>query len=511
MAIKVTPGVVIDGQAVACTVDALDDAPVAVEGLEIDWGRSEYGDPSTDPASLTMTLLDATDTWAARIRESRAVGLTVSVTWTAHPLDPGGIAGRPVTMFRGRIQKAVARPLDDRRTDDGRRRWRIVLTVADRTADLGNAIAGPEPWERETMLSRAIKVRDLGLAGGSGIEQVYFWPGYQSSWCAPLDVKNKSALTLIAELYESMGNDSYAYDPADNVVRQAIRLSQPMTVHLGAFDDDLGAVYPVPNDIDVDGVTYVGVSLGGCELEGVPEVVADPATDINRLECSWEDQLVDHGDVKTVIENVDPGDARRVMAWSSWFDDGIVIDPTLANVWERVREEGRRPRHPDITTRPTHVFPTNRLALWTLQTWENTRPAYIAGSLAYQWLLGAAPAYSPVVAPIGGTTTFDPVRGWSTTMHVHWIHNSAASAASASWSSLRQVRTTYSTPSVPWWYALLGIPAPAPVPVGSPTPERDLTWGEAAAEAGYRFADSVTWGDLRHVPDTGTQIIDHLD
>ena len=33
----------------------------------------------------------------------------------------------------------------------------------------------------------------------------------------------------------------------------------------------------------------------------------------------------------------------------------------------------------------------------------------------------------------------------------------------------------------------------------------------AAADAGYRWADSVTWGDLRNVPDTGTQIIDHLD
>lgn len=511
MAIKVVPTVTIDGRPVACTADRLDVEPVVIDGFNIDWGRNEYGNPSTSPASLTLNITDATGEWATAIRTTRAVGLPVVVTWTAHPLDPGGVPAPPVTMFRGRIQKARAVPMDDRTTTDGRRRWRVELTVADRTADYGNGLAGPAPWDSETMLSRAVKVRDLGVAAGSGIEHVYFWPDYRGATLSPLDVKGKSGLTLLAELYASLGNDSYAYDPDENVIRQAIRLSQPMSIHLGAFDDDLGAVYPVPSDIVVDGVTYPGVSLGGCELEGVPEVVADPATDINRLECSWEDQHTGWNDVTTVLENVDPGDARRVMAWSTWLGDGLTVDPTLANVWERVREEGRRPRHPDITTRPTHTFPTSRLALWTLQTWENTRPAYIAGSLAYQWLLGDEPAYSPVVAPIGGKTSFDPVRGWSTTMHVHWIHNSAGPSASATWSSLQQVRSSYSTPSCPWWYPLLGIPCPPPVAVGEPTPERDLTWGEAAAGSGYRWASSVTWGDLRHVPDTGTQIIDHLD
>lgn len=510
MAIKVVPSVFIGGVEVACTADRLDDAPVAIRGLEFKWGREDYQTAATSPASLELFVTDVTGAWAQRIREARAIGTTVEVYWTPYPVDLPGVAGRPVRMFRGRIQSARAVPMD-RLAADGRRRWEIELTAADRTADYGNALAPPGEWPVETMLDRAVKIRNLGTAAGAGIEAVYFWPGYESSTTWPLDVKGKDGLGLLSEFYASMGNDSYSYDPAENVIRQAIRLSQSMTVHLGSFDDDRGAVYPVPSDIIVDGVTYPGVALGGCQLEGTPEVVADAATDINRLECAWKDWATEHKDITTVRENVNPGDARRVLAWSSWLRRGETIDATLDNVWNRAREEGRRPRHPDITTTPTHTFPTNRLALWTLQTWENTRPAYIAGSAAYQWLLGSEPAYSPIVAPIGGTTSFDPVDGWSTTMRVHWIHNSATAAPSATWTSLRQVRVTTSTPSVPWWYALLGIPTPPPVSVGQPTPERDLTWGEAAAGAGYRFADSVTWGDMRQVAATGSQIVDHLN
>lgn len=510
MSIRVTPTVTIDGIPVACTADRVDLEPVAVRELAVTWGRTEYHDSDTEPASLTLYLMDSTGEWSRRIRQSQAIGRRVSVSWTGTPTTPGGITVGPVVMFRGRIQHAEATP-HGTRADDGRRRWLVTLTCADRTADMGNATAGPEPWPAESMLSRAVKIRDLGTAAGTGIQDVFFWPGYVNSATWPLDVKGKTALELMGEFYRSMGNDSWAYDPDGNAVRQAIRLSQPYTVHLGAFDDDLGAVLPVPDDITVDGVVYPGVSLGGCELTGTPSVTADPATDINRLECSWKDHATEFNDVTTVHENVDPGDSRRVMAWTTWLNDGIAVDPTLANVWERVREEGRRPRHPDISTPPAHEFVTGRMARWLLQTWENTRPAYIAGSLAYEWLMGGIPGYAPVVAPIGGTTRYDPAAGWSTTMHVHWIHNQTPPTAPATWSSLIQTRTTYSTPSAPWWWSLLGLPTPAPVAVGERTPERDMTWGEAAAAEGYRFADSVTWGDMRHVPSTQTQIIDHLE
>lgn len=510
MAIKVTPTITIDGQIIAVSLADIDTHPTAIKGLEIDWGRSEYHSAEASPASLTMSIADSTGEWAARILERRALGRKVEVTWIGEPTTPDGVTIGPIIMFRGRISKANAEPLD-RYTAEGRRRWEITLTCADRTADLGNALVNDVEWSPAPMLNRANQIRNLGLDGGSEIEEMYFWPGYVNSRSGPVEADRTSALELMGEFYASMGNDAWAYDPHENVVRQSIRLSQPYTIHLGSFDDHLGAVTPVVSDIVVDDVVYPGVALGGRALIGDPVVEADPASDINRLECAWPNFANNHVDRTTIMEDVAPGDARRVMSWRSWLENGLTIDPTLDNVWARVREEGARPKHPEITTIPTHEFATGRMAQWILQTWENTRPAYIAGSLAYLWLMGDSAEYHPVVAPIGGTTSFDPLEGWSVDYRVHWIHNSLPPAPAATWAGLEQKSISLELPSVPWWWSLLGLPTPPPVPVGDPTPERWLTWGVPEASAGYRFSESVTWADLRHVPQSGTTITDHLE
>lgn len=512
MGIKVTPEILIDGRPVACTIDAVDSEPTAIRGIEIQWGRADYHDADGEPASATLSITCITGVWAERVRTGRAIGLPVVIQWSGIPTTPGGIKVGPVLMFSGRISSAKAHPLD-LEAPTGERRWEIEITAADRTADGGNALAGPVQWPAEKMLDRAIKVRDLFTVAGADIDNVFFFPGYVDAPCAPLDVSDKSALDLMGDLYRSIGNDSWAYDPEGNAVRQVIRLSQPMSVHLGSFDDQIGAVTPVPSDIAVDDVTYPGIGLSGCRLTGDVELAADPSTSINRIECSWKDWSTGHKDTKTVRENIRPGDGRRVLSFESWFDNGLTIDPTLDNVWERVREEGARPRHPEITTLPTFDFPTESRARWLLQCWENTRPAFIAGDLAYDWLIGEeeAPAYAPIVAPIGGTTTFDPLKGWAVTMTVHWIHNQSPPDTPATWSSLIQKKRVTSTPAYPWWWALLDVPRPDPVEIGQRTPERDLTWGPPAPRAGYRFAESVTWGDLRHVPAEGAQIIDHLE
>jgi len=508
MAVTVTPHVYIAGAEVACTADAIDTAPIAVEGFNITWGREEYQDPQVTPASVELTMLDATGDWARRIRDSRALGTTVQIEWTG--VDSNGATIGPVVMFRGRVQGADAAP--HTLTDSiGRTAWTVTLTVADRTADYGNALAAPETWPREDMIVRANRVRDLGLAGGSGIKEVFFWPGYTGAKCWPLDVTDKSALDLVADLYASMGNDSYAYDPDENVLRQDIRLSQPMSVYLATFDTSRGAVLPVANDITVDGKTYPGVGLGGCELIGEPSISADPSTDINRLECSWKDHGTDYGDWTTVIADVAPDDARRVMSWDSWFDRGEVIDPTMDNVWARAREEGRRPRHPDVRIPWQYTFVTERLARWTLATWANTRAAFIAGDLPYQWLMSSVPQYAPIVAPIGGQTEWDPQRGWSAQLHVHWIHNSSGAPSPVTWGGLQQMKMTTEQPTDPWWWSLIGLPPSPPVEVGEPTPARDLKWGDPDTVEGYAWDKSVTWSDLRHVADAEAQIKDLIE
>lgn len=509
MAVSATPEVWINGVRVACTADALDRAPVVIRGFDIHWGRAEYMDPSVTPSSVVVTLLDTVGTWATRVRNSQALGLPIEIRWRGTRGD--GSEFGPVTMFRGRTSHVECRP-HTIEASDGRTAWTVKLTCADRVADFGNATAGLEEWPAEKMLDRAIRLRDLGQSAGSGIAQVYFWPGYVDALTAPLDVKDKTALDLLADFFASMGNDAYAYDPDANVIRQAIRLAQPMSVYLATFDDTQGAVMPVASDITVDGQTYPGVGLGGCQLHGAPVLEADPATDINRLECTWKDHGTGYKEHTTTLEGRDPNSPRRVMAWDSWlsYGDGG-IDATMRNVWSRAREEGRRPRHPEFTAKPGHTFVSERMARWLLATWENTRPVFISGNLAYQWLMGNEPGYAPIVAPLGGVTRYDPESGWQITLRVHWIYNQNDPAAPATWTSMRQIRTTTTTPSVPWWWALLGRPAPAPVSVGQPTPERDLTWGDPDVVDGYQWHTSVTWGDTRHIPVDRTQVKDILN
>ncbi|QNQ90884.1 hypothetical protein GP475_09705 [Corynebacterium poyangense] len=508
MAIEPRPVFFIDGKQIDCSTKQINDAPVSIRGFTVKWGRSEYASSAQSPASVDVHMIDSTGEWSRRIRENRAIGSKVMVRWIIlkSPDVPEQIER---VLFRGRVQKATAKPLKSF-SPEGVRRWEIILTCADRTAEMGNATAGPADWPRETMLDRAVRVRDLGTVAGSDIKEVYFAPEWARYQCAPLKVENKTALSLMADLYTSIAADTYTYDPHSNVVRQAIRFSQPMTIHLGSFDNDRGGVYPVPSDIVYDGKTYPGVSLGACELIGEPEVVADPATDINRLECTWDDQSTGHQTYTTVKENINPGDSRRVLSWNSWYDDGYIIDPLIDAVWNRQREEGRRPRHPDIKTFWSKTFPTLRMAEWVLQAWENTRPAYIAGSMAYEWLLGDQPGYAPIVAPLGGETTYNPKKGWQVVFHVHWIHNTTPTPPPVTWQGIRQKKTTTTTPTAPWWWALIGK-QPTPVTVGEYTPDRDLTWGHVAEKAGYRFGNSVTWGDMKHVPnDDGAQIQDHL-
>lgn len=509
MAIDVRPTVHIDGTRVACNADAVDTEPVAIRGFTITWGREEYQSPNTSPASVEITLLDTTDVWATRIRESQAIGLPVEIRWTGTASTDLTQIG-PVTMFRGSVSEATAEP-HSFETRDGRRGWEITLLCADSTAAFGRATSPWGSWPQENMLKRAARLRTLGIDAGSQIDHVYFWSQHTESSCSPLDIKGKTALELMTEMYQSMGNDTFAFDPDENVIRQATRLSQPMTTSLATFDDTRGAVLPVASDITVDGKVYPGIGLGGCDLVGTPKIHADPTTDINRVECSWKNAAAAHDDQTTIREDVQPGRQRRALAFASWFDQGEVIDLIIDNVWSRAREEGRRPRHPAFTFKPGFVFVSERVARWSLMAWENTRGAFISGDLAYQWLMGESTSYPPVVAPIGGQTTFDATRGWACLFHVHWIHNTSPPVSPATWASLQQIKTTFQEATVPWWYKLLGLPTPEPVAIGNPMPERDMKWGDASDSTGYHWDKSVTWGDTMHIPTSGTQVKDILD
>lgn len=507
MGVIVKPAISIAGRRVACTAEDIDRAPVAIEGFTIKWGRDEYASSDSSPATVEIQVLDTVGYWADRIRTGRALGVSLEIEWTGE-ITPGGGSIGPVKMFRGRIQKATARP-HSLETADGRAAWHIVLVAADPTANFGNNLVR-DKWPAESMNTRREKIRNIGLAAGSDIVDVEMWPGHENDLAAPVDLSGTSGLALLGDFYQSMSNETYAYDAEKNVIRQSIRLSQTYTTKLATFDDNLGAVIPVASDISWGGNVFHGIGLGGCELEGEPEITADPSTDINRIEVSYSNAANEYEDETEILEEIQPGSVRRTQSFSTWLATRNAVLPIVRNALERAREEGRRPRHPDFTVSPGFEFVSERVARWILATHESIRPAFISGNAAFLWLLGDAPAgYSPVVAPIGGETTFDPIAGWSVLFSVHWVHNKQPIQESpATWNAIKQIRVSYEQPNYPWWYPLLGIEPPAPVAVGEHTPERDILWGDGP---GYHFGESVTWGDMQHISESGTQVEDILE
>lgn len=81
MAVTVRPTITIDGIPVACQADALDTEPVAVAGLEIQWGRDDYQSSSVSPSSARLELIDTSGEWSRRIRQAEALGRKVQITW----------------------------------------------------------------------------------------------------------------------------------------------------------------------------------------------------------------------------------------------------------------------------------------------------------------------------------------------------------------------------------------------------------------------------------------------
>ncbi|WP_024794200.1 hypothetical protein [Tomitella biformata] len=503
----ITPTLTIGGVPVECDPSLLDLAPLALDDIVTTWGRTDYL-ADAEPASARLAVIDATGHWGRRVRDGTALGLAVIFGWSGTPTGP--TTGDPITgtLFRGRTAHVDARRTANT-TATGARVWQVEITAADMTADLGNMITFPETWPSESMLARAIRIKSLAAQSQSGIGDFYFWPGYVEATTWPLDVANKTALDLCADFYRSMGADTYSYDPETQDIRQSIRLSQPMAMRLATFDTGTGAVMLMSSDVTVDGIVYPGIGLSGCELAAELALTASRDTDINTLECQWKDFSTGYGDWTTVRSEVVPGDSRRALAWTSWLDNGTTIDPTLDNVWDKVRSEARTPRHPVVTAKPGHEFITEGLARWLLQGCENTRSAYLNGDELHRWLYEGISGTPPLYSPLGGVVTYTAKRGWAIALDVQMMDTTTpvGAAAAMTWAGIRQYRWTTTTPSVPWWW----FPKPAPVPVMSPTPERDLTWGAPAEGAGYRFDRSTTWGDLRHLAADTPEIHEELD
>ena len=501
MAVTVAPWIEIDGARVQCTADALDRAPLAVGGFSIDWGREEYLTAKGEPSTATVTLIDTTTEWARLIRANLAQGLHVKIGWEADDGTRG-------TAFRGRVARGIAAPTLMRAADN-RRAWRIELTCADYSADLGNVRPTPGVWPRETLLDRAIRIRDLGTASGAGISQMWTHTRHHGDYVAPLEVRDETALALMQDMYGSQSNETYTYDHSTGDCRQVVRLRGDLVMHLVSFDTDTGAVSIAPKPLVYDGVTYPGLAIAGCQAASDIEVETSVESSINRVEITYPAFEANHEDRRIAAHRIRPGDGPRLLDFDSWLESTPVISQMADYVLAKATSEASKPKHPAFTVKQGHRFRTIDEARWLLSTWETPRPAFINGDLPARWLMqGDEANWLPVIAPIGGKLEFHPAHGWAIQIIPAWFDRGNDAQNPATWASLRQIRTTYEQPSYPWWWPLLGRPIPAPVPVGSAVPERDIRWGTAGEMPYYGFDTSVMWGDMAHVASENTQIKD---
>lgn len=484
MAVKATPWVEVNGTRLPCTREALEGGAVtAVQGFTIQWGRDSYIDAETTPASLTMWLADPTaDIWATLISSNKAIGMKVRVIADLTDTVTGAALGS-IIVYRGRIHTATATPGGTTQTNRVKW-WKVEIKCSDRTADFGNSIINELVWASASMLVRANQIKKIGQDGGSEIDAVYFWPGYVNTPARPMEEKNVSGLQLLAEFYASMGNDSYAYDPHENVIRQAIRLEQKLDIYLREYYP--GVVAPAVNPIVVDEVEYPALGVSGCDIP-VNELAVSTSAEqaVNRLECTWRWDGDDWAKDWTFIRDYqNDGDSRRVYSWSTWIGHNETVNATLTNVVYKVMGEGSRPRHPNLATRASFEFTDFNAARWFLQTWENTRPVYIWGDSLITWLNFPYRNAPPVFAPIGGVTSFDAREGWSLDIRLQQFqHDYVGTGGATTWDSLARNGES-------------------------------MVWGtqhEPAAEGSLVFADGVSWHDLYHVPQNSTTRITNIE
>ncbi|MBF6085301.1 hypothetical protein IU485_28430 [Nocardia cyriacigeorgica] len=432
------PVIVFDGERVQCDADMIGTAPLALAGLKVDWGRDDYISHAR-PGTAQLAILDRTGTWSDKVTAKRVIGRPIELWW-----ELGSASQR---WFAGRVTGAVARPA----TKDGTGGWIIAITAAAKDADLGNIVMAPGTWPTETMIVRANRIADAAVP--ADIDEFYFYPGSVDIQCWPLDVNGRDLHSLCNEFYMSMG-DTYSYHPHTNVVRHLYRRSYPMHIYLVIMPD--GLIYVQAANITYDGISYKGTGLAGCQTNTDDGIQLAPNSVVTRVQATWKDAPNGLQDVTTVVQTPE-GDSngRRTVQLTTWIDNGIHVDPMVAEVLARGQYEGALPKHPAVTwdTRRTGGFRTETEArVFTLAA-ETQGAVYVSASIYTGWL----PSIWPVFAIIGGTIEYD--GGWIITCTLQYIWKTNPTDP-VTWDALDPAMTwDQLAPSVSWNdFAYLTLP-----------------------------------------------------
>lgn len=134
--------------------------PMALDDLEVTWGRNPAAYSQPDPATARVTLWDPSGTWGTRTDsrgQTDVLGAVGDLGWW----EPAGPAH---VMFRGRVTSLTTQP----GARGGVRGAYVTVTLVDRLADLQQRTNAAE-WPRETVTQRRDRLMaDLpGLTAGA--------------------------------------------------------------------------------------------------------------------------------------------------------------------------------------------------------------------------------------------------------------------------------------------------------------------------------------------------------
>lgn len=391
------------------------DRPTLINELSIEWGRDDQW-TQPDPTVLTFTMWEpAPGVWLGKVVNQTAIRRGVLVGY-----DRGGNDAGVRYIFQGfttNVDVRAARRRTAAGMTDG---FLVQVQAGDRSAFLGqiNWYAGVLP--QENMQERAVRLRNQ--AAPVGIRQFYFEDRFKTGQVKAVDVKSKSVLDTLNELYKSFA-DQWAYNPNRNVINRIPTGSQWGTYSLTfgvSTGDNRIRIYP-PNWTDptgkedpIDTKPYPGGYIGAADVAGDISLSSNMIQDITDIACTWFNAPGNPpGDFTTNV-NVKNQTPPARLVFDSWFIDGIFVDPVIEDVRKMVSGDGARPTHPQIvwdTTKTGDIpdWPTFESMTLPAQT---IRMVVLAGSP-----FSAATNYAPVWHPCGGIVRY--VAGkWHITMNL---------------------------------------------------------------------------------------------
>lgn len=222
------PVVAIGGVTVASGPNASLTNLMAVDGLNVSWGRSQVMD-QPDPQTATLTCFDPLSSWplTADLR-----GQLVTISWRQTRPSDGSL--QTVPFFVGRITRAkLTRKTVTR--DDGVKvhGLLIAMSAASLLNDLANRVPA-EDWPDETLGARRARLATWAAnVCTGGIVVRNFWA---DPHVAPVPIANQvSVLDHLLSLYESTGPDRMTFLPWNQQACQLERRDHPVARTLGAL------------------------------------------------------------------------------------------------------------------------------------------------------------------------------------------------------------------------------------------------------------------------------------